>query len=383
MRKEIICAAVLLFVMVGTSAAGDLSAESETSPANITRRSTEQFHDIGGDTLADAVPGRQRRYLDGVQPESPENLTSSFSQLFHNASSDSRRAIRNAIASVIRVAVIVVVAAAARGFSTAMGGECNTLIDLAGSLGCTAILIRDFTSILTLCRNALEEISVFSGVLQPILATALSMGGNAATATTLQVASMLVFDFVIRLVNQLLLPGVCAYLAISTVDAATGGELLRGIGEGIKSFASGALKLILTLFTTYLAIAGGISAGVDRLTLKTAKFAVSGVVPVVGGVISDAAETMLSGAALLRGSVGVFGMLCVTAICLVPFLQAGASYLCYRAGAAILSPLCSGNLRRLLENIGAGFGLLLGMLGACCMILYLELVYMVAMVKPV
>ena len=109
----------------------------------------------------------------------------------------------------------------------------------------------------------------------------------------------------------------------------------------------------------------------------------SGVVPVVGGVISDAAETMLSGAALLRGSVGVFGMLCVTAICLVPFLQAGASYLCYRAGAAILSPLCSGNLRRLLENIGAGFGLLLGMLGACCMILYLELVYVVAMVKPV
>ena len=66
----------------------------------------------------------------------------------------------------------------------------------------------------------------------------------------------------------------------------------------------------------------------DRMTLKTAKLAVSGAVPVVGGVISDATETMLSGAALLRGSIGIFGMLCVAAICFVPFVRAGASYLC-------------------------------------------------------
>ena len=43
------------------------------------------------------------------------------------------------------------------------------------------------------------------------------------------------------------------------------------------------------------------------MTLKTAKLAVSGAVPVVGGVISDATETMLSGAALLRGSIGISG----------------------------------------------------------------------------
>ena len=125
------------------------------------------------------------------------------------------------------------------------------------------------------------------------------------------------------------------------------------------------------------------SGSVDRVALKTAKFAVSGAVPVVGGVISDATETVLSGAALLRGSVGVFGMLCVTAICLLPFLRVGASYLCYKAGAAVLSPLCAGGLRQLLGSVGTGFGLLLGMLSTCCLILYLELVYVVAMVKPI
>ena len=169
----------------------------------------------------------------------------------------------------------------------------------------------------------------------------------------------------------------------AAVDAAAGNGMLRGIADGIKYLTSGVLKLILTLFTAYLAIAGGVSGNVDRMTLKTAKLAVSGAVPVVGGVISDATETMLSGAALLRGSIGIFGMLCVAAICFVPFVRAGASYLCYKAGAAVLSPLCSDGMKRFLENVGTGFGLLLGMLSTCCMILFLELVYMVAMVKPI
>ncbi len=375
MVKKLVCA--LLLVMI--CASGAEAQEDVVTQGGYNGR----FREAGGESLADAVPGEERGYLDGIDPEKPGNLASSFSRLFENAADEGKSALRSAFAGLAGVAVVVITAAAARGISEAAGGGCDGLIDMAGALGCAAVLLRDFTNVLTLCRDTIGHISVFSGTLQPVLATVLCMGGGAATATVLQVSTMFVFDMVIRLVNGLLLPGGCAYLAVISVDAATGGEMLRGIGDGIKGLTSGVLKLILTLFTAYLAIAGGVSASVDNITLKTAKFAVSGAVPVVGGVISDATETMLSGAAVLRGSIGVFGMLCVTAICIVPFLRAGASYLCYKAGAAVLSPLCSGNLRRLLEGVGTGFGLLLGMLGACCMILYLELVYVVAMVKPV
>ncbi len=367
MKKKLVCLMVALTVCAVTAAAAQ----------------GEEFHEAGGDSLAEALPSGERSYLDGIVPDAPGELVTSFSRLLENALSDGRDAVGSALSGLSRVAVVVLITAAARGISSAAGGGCDAVIELAGALGCAAVLLRDFTNVLSLCRETLENIGVFSGTLQPVLATVLCMGGGAATATALQVASVFVFDLVIRLVKSVLLPGACAYLAIVTVDAAVGGDMLKGIGDGIKGLTSGALKLILTLFTAYLAIAGGVSASVDNITLKTAKFAVSGAVPVVGGVISDATETMLSGAAVLRGSVGVFGMLCVTAICIVPFIKAGASYLCYKAASAVFSPLCSSGLKKLLENVGTGFGLLLGMLGACCMILYLELVYVVAMVKPV
>lgn len=336
-----------------------------------------------GAALLDAVSQEQRGYLDGVQPDTAEEVAASFSRLLDNAAQDGWSAVQNAVHTLIRTAVVILLTAVARGFSGAAGGAADGLIDMAGALGCAAILLRDFTGMLAQCRSVLQEISAFSAVLQPVLATVLSVGGNAATATALQVASMFVFDLVIRLINVLLVPAACAYLSVTAVDAATGNEMLHGVAAGIKGAASGVLKLILTLFTAYLTVAGGVSGSVDRVALKTAKFAVSGAVPVVGGVISDATETLLSGASLLKNSVGIFGMLCVTAICLIPFLRAGASYLCYKAGAAVLSPLCSGSLRQMLAGVGTGFGLLLGMLSTCCLILYLELVYVVAMVKPV
>ena len=343
----------------------------------------QQIQGDEGNTLLDAVPSEQQDYLDGIRPETADELAGSFARLLENMSADTRGALQSALHSLVRVAVVIILTAAARGFSAAAGSEADALIDLAGAFGCAAVLLQDFSGVLSLCRNTLEQISVFSGVLQPVLATVVAAGGSAATATTLQVATMIVFDLVIRLVNVLLVPAACAYLGIVAVDAATGNGMLRGIADGIKGLTAGALKLILTLFTAYLTIAGGVSGSVDRIALKTAKFAVSGAVPVVGGVISDATETVLSGAGLLKNSIGILGMLCVTAICLVPFMRAGASYLCYKAGAAVLSPLCSGSLRQLLEGVGTGFGLLLGMLSTCCLILYLELVYVVAMVKPI
>ena len=177
--------------------------------------SEEQVQSVGGSSLTDAMPNSARQYLDGVSPENADTLSDSVSRVLENMTSDSQSAIRTALGGLLRVAVIVLLASAARGFSAAAGGEANDWIDMAAALGCAAVLLRDFTGVLSLCRDTLDQISVFSGTLQPVLATVLATGGNTATATVLQAATMVVFDLVIRLVNALLVPAACAYLAIT------------------------------------------------------------------------------------------------------------------------------------------------------------------------
>lgn len=366
------------------------SAPDEASvPASSTRTDLAPVSDqaptaytVDWDALDRAVPRKARGYLSGITGEHASNPAQSLQRLWKNGATDGKQAWQRALGNLGRVAALVVLLAAVRGLSSASGGQAETLIGLAGALGCAGLLLHDMSGMLAQCREALGQMSAFSAVLQPMVATALASSGQATTATVVQASSVFVFDLVLRLTEGVLLPAVCTYFCVLTVDAALEDGRLDGLAQGIHSLTASVLKWTLTLFTAYLTIAGGVSGSVDRAALKAARFAVSGAVPVVGGVLSDATETMLSGAGLLRGSLGVFGMLCVTAICFLPFVRIGAGYLCYRMGAALLSPLCTGKLGKLLGGMGAGFGLLLGMLSTGCMILYLELVYVVAMVKP-
>ena len=73
--------------------------------------------------------------------------------------------------------------------------------------------------------------------------------------------------------------------------------------------------------------------GVRSITVRVGTL--SGVVPVVGSMLSDASETLVVSAGVLRNSIGVFGMLAVLALCAAPFLQTGLTYLVLKLTAAV------------------------------------------------
>ena len=140
------------------------------------------------------------------------------------------------------------------------------------------------------------------------------------------------------------------------------------------------LTILLLIFVAYLSVSGVIAGTTDAVAIKAAKFAVSGMVPVVGGILSDAAETVLAGAGILKNSVGVVGMLAVLAICVVPFLQLGIHYLAYKFTAALTATISESRMAGLVSAIGGAFGLVLGMTGACALLLLISMVSAISLV---
>ena len=112
------------------------------------------------------------------------------------------------------------------------------------------------------------------------------------------------------------------------------------------------------------------------------KAAISGVVPVVGGIIAEASETVLAGAGMLRSVIGVGGMLAILAACAYPFLQLGVQYLTYKLTAFLAAMVGPPGLCRLIDGLGGAFGLVLGMTGACALLLLISLLAFVGAVVP-
>ena len=134
------------------------------------------------------------------------------------------------------------------------------------------------------------------------------------------------------------------------------------------------LSAVLLAFVGYLSMSGAVAGSADAAAVKTAKLAISRTIPVVGGILADAAESVLAGAGILRGTVGVVGLLTVLAICIGPFLQLGFHYLTYKLAAALTGTVADTRLSGLLDQIGGAFGLVLGMTGACALLLLISLV---------
>lgn len=336
-----------------------------------------QMEAVGGGSLTDSLTPEQRGYLSGVSASPDASPWDSFLRLFRNARADAGGALRDTLRSLLKIFLIAVLCGCANGFAQ----EHRQVVTMGGALAVAVVLFQDFRSVLHAVLAAIEQVGVLAAGMFPVMAAALTLTGAAGTAAATQTAGMFAFDLVIRMIEKLLVPAVCAYLAVLTVNAAAGGDLLASLGGLIRWAVTGVLKLVLTLFITFLTLGSSVSGSVDQFSLKAARFAVSGSVPVVGGIISDAAESMLSGAVLVKNAVGVLGMLCVAAVCVVPFLKAGAAYLAFKAGAAVMSPVCGKELGSMLSGIGEGIGLLLGMLGACCAILFFEMVLAIVLVK--
>ena len=131
------------------------------------------------------------------------------------------------------------------------------------------------------------------------------------------------------------------------------------------------LKTVVYLFTGFLTVTGALSAVTDSMTLKAAKMTISGVVPVVGGIISGAAETVLNSAAFLRNTIGTFGMVAVFAIFILPFLEIGICFVMFKVSAA-LGGILESKLSGLLESISAAMGYLLATIGCCALMAILS-----------
>ena len=257
-----------------------------------------------------------------------------------------------------------------------MGQSVGSLavVPVAGALAISALSMGEMSAMIGLGRGTIQNIEGFSGVLLPVMATVTAATGKVTTAAVRQGATILFSQLLISLINGLLIPMVYAYLTACCAYAAVGNEGLKKMANLIKNVVTGILTIFMLGFVAYLAISGAIAGTADAATIKVARMAMNRAIPVVGGILSDAAETILVGAGVLRASVGVVGLLVVLAICIVPFLHLGVHYLTFKVTAALSATVASPRLTGLIEQISSGFGLVLGMTGACALLLMISLV---------
>lgn len=323
--------------------------------------------------LEKAVPADAAETVKEFSFRDENDFFSGVSIIFEDAKDTILGSLREQFRGVAVVLLIAIVCSLAQSAQT--GETLERAVSMVGTLAVTAVAAGDMTTLLGKGVEKIQELGDFSSVLLPTLAAAAAAGGAVGRASLHQVLTVFFADVLLTVTETLLVPMVYLYVGVIAGEAVMGKGRLLGIAAGIKKAVSWIMTVTLTLFTAFLALGGAVAGSADSLTVKMAKMAVSGAVPVVGGIISEAAVTVLAGAGMLKNMIGIFGILTVLSLCLVPFLEIGVQYLLYKLSSFAAVMLGCRSLEKLIDGIGSAFGLVLGMVGSAVVLVMVSVVF--------
>ena len=253
-------------------------------------------------------------------------------------------------------------------------GKSKSVTELAGAVAVACLLLGSAYGSISAAAETVQQLSDYGKLLLPAMTTAVAAQGGLTSATALYTGTAF-FDTILgSLISWLLLPVIYAYLVLSVAAAALEIDLLGKMQKFLKWLTSWGLKIIIYIFTGYMTVTGVISGTADQATLKATKMTISGMVPVVGGMLSDASETILISAGTVKNAVGIYGLLALIAVAIGPFLRIGIQYLMLKITASVCEIFGSKRITGLVSDVSGAMGLLLAMTGTMCLLLMISTV---------
>jgi len=253
-------------------------------------------------------------------------------------------------------------------------GPSKRAVEIASAVLIGSALLQNTGSLIRLGADTVTELSEYGKLLLPVMTSALAAQGAAATSAALYAGTAAFNLLLSSLISKILVPMIYVFLILSAASSAIGQDILKKMRDFVKWFISWSLKTLLTVFTTYISITGVVSGTTDAIALKATKMTISSVVPVVGGILSEASDAVLVSAGIVKNTAGIYGILAALAVFLVPFLKIGIHYMILKVTAALCSLFGSKQSTDLVEDFSSAMGFLLAMTGSACLMLLISTV---------
>lgn len=315
------CFLALLFCLALSAKATD----NDGASASIDNIISEQKKQSGADALSGKVPDSAKKSLDEVGiNSSDQNSLSRFTpgNIFGILCDSVKNAAKSPLKAVAAVVGILLACAMLETLKNSFAqSSMKNVFDIVSALCIASVIIVPIIGCVSYCARTIKDSSAFMASFLPVYSALASVSGHPASAIATQSLLLISSEALSQIVSTTFVPMVDIYLGFCIIGAVSPGINISGISGFIKSAVSWALAFCLTIYTGILTVQGIISSAADNVTVKTTKFVVDGAIPVIGGAISDAMNTIMGCTALLKTSIGAYAIVVFILAFLPPVLE--------------------------------------------------------------
>lgn len=221
------------------------------------------------------------------------------------------------------------------------------------------IMGKSFIIVVTLAQDTIQSLSGFMEALMPVMVMLLAGVGGFTQATFMDPIIIFVVDFSAKIITNFIFPMIILSFILSFVNNLSKDNKVKSLGSLFGQITLWVQGLMLTVFVGTITIRSMVSSSIDEVTLKTAKYTVDKVVPVVGKALSDTIATMAGYSLLLKSAIGTLGMVIVIIIIVAPILKIVVFSFMFKLTAAIIEPISDSRIVDSINDAGKAVALIL------------------------
>lgn len=212
------------------------------------------------------------------------------------------------------------------------------------------LIIGSFYQLMEVVKVTVGHMVSFMEIIMPILLTFLVIAGGPNTKVLFHPMIIGAVNVIGFLVVNIIIPLIYFSFIVSILANLSDRAELRKISELGRQIITFIITAAFTIFIGIITIYG-LSTKMDGISIRTAKFAVDNFVPIVGGFLSDAVETVIGSSAILKNGIGIIGLIILIVITILPVIKISILLLIYKVIGAVIEPIVSSNISNFFTDI--------------------------------
>lgn len=199
-------------------------------------------------------------------------------------------------------------------------GACR-VVDYFIRILLATVVIQAALETLTDCAAYMNDISLYFGVLTPVLGILAASGGNVSAAGTGSFALSVFLAVAEWVINRFAPNIIILFLGLSLIGLAQGTPIMLSFAKGVRNFLFGAFSLVTATFFIVVGCQNIAAVNSDTIGARTLRLLVSNAVPIVGSTIGDALKMISGSLVAVKNATGLSSVIFLLSMYCPVFLK--------------------------------------------------------------
>lgn len=205
--------------------------------------------------------------------------------------------------------------------STMIDSEMSTLFSTVSALIIAVVLAIKMKTTISLACSSIAICADFIYAFIPVFCVIVATSGNTVAAFSTNTLLLSLAQTLNYISKNIFIPLTNCFLSIG-ICAGLRSELnLKSLLAFMKKYITTGISVCAAAFVSVLSIKTAVAARADAIGLRSIRFAINSVVPVIGSAISEGLLSIQSYSSLIRSSVGVVGIIAVVLVFLPAIIE--------------------------------------------------------------